>query len=123
MNLCSPLSMKPHGPLSRTVGGWATRDSLAQIGATQQLGEDRLRAIDDGEGEAREPSDLNAVATIGGARNDAADEDDLVVPLLYRDGEIPHARQVFLDLREFQVVRRKQGARSAFAVQVLNPHG
>ena len=41
----------------------------------------------------RQPRHLDAVAPVGRARNDAAQEDDLVVPLRDRDRQVAHARR------------------------------
>ena len=57
--------------------------------------EDGLRAVDHAQREAGKAGDLDAVAAVGGAGNYAANEDDLVVPLLDGDGEVAEAQQVF----------------------------
>ena len=41
-----------------------------------ELGEDRLGAVDDGEGQTRETCDLDAVAAVGSTGDDAANADD-----------------------------------------------
>ena len=65
---------------------------------------------------------MDAVAAVRSAGDDAADENDFIVPLLHGDREVTESRQVLLELSKLLVVGGKQRARAALCspVQVLN---
>lgn len=69
--------------------------------------ENFARAIDDCRREAGEAGNLNSVAAVGGAGDDLADEDDFVVPLLDRYGEIAETREGVRELGQFVIMRRE----------------
>ena len=58
------------------------------------------------------------VAAVSSAGNDAANEDDIVVPLLHRDGEIAQTQEVFFQLGELLIMRGEERARAAGFVAV-----
>ena len=79
----------------------------ARRGTTRRASRSGARRTDRG---AR----CRTAATVRSAGDDPADEHDLVVPLLHRDGEIAQARQRLFQLGEFLVVGAKsvRGPRS-----------
>ena len=72
-------------------GGWESRGGAEDFrfsAAGLQATEDFLGATDDLGGQSGEAGDLNAVAAVRRAGDDAVQEDDLVVPLADGDGEV-----------------------------------
>ena len=70
------------------AGGFAFAGGLGlgAGGVLFEVAEDFLGAVDDGFGEARQLGDLDAVGFVGGAGEDFAEEDDVVVP--FADGDV-----------------------------------
>ena len=83
-----------------------------------EVGENFLRAANDGFRQSREPRDVDPVGTIRRAGNHGAHENDFVVPLAHGDAVIFHSRELVGDARQLVIVRGKKRARTAVAVPV-----
>ncbi len=59
-------------------------------------------------GHAREPRDVDAVAAVGAAFDDAVEEDDLVLPLAHGDVQVFHAGEAGREVGQLVVVRREE---------------
>ena len=80
----------------------------------------RLGAGDDGRRQARQPRDVDAVRTVGGAGSDFVQEYRLAPPLAHPHGVAGEIVQPRGKARELVVVRREQGAATVHRVQVLD---
>ena len=83
-----------------------------------ELGKNGSGAVDHARRQTGEAGDLDAETALGWAGDDAAEEDDIVVPLLHRHGVVAQARQVFFQLGQLLVVGGEEGARPVFGVGV-----
>ena len=68
-------------------------------------------------GNPAEPRDLDPVALVRAARNDLAQENDLLVPFAHRDVEIAHAARVPRQLGQLVIMGREKRARLDLVVQ------
>ena len=69
--------------------------------------------------QAGEARDLDAVALVGAAGDDLAQEDDLLVPFAHGDVVVAHAGAGQLELGQLVVVRGEERARLDFVVQIF----
>jgi hypothetical protein len=74
-----------------------------------EVGEDFLGAFDDRFGDAGEARDLDAVAFVGSALDDFAQENNLVVPFADGDVVVAHARKAAGEFGEFVIMRGEKG--------------
>ena len=92
-------------------GGAAARGKLGGGGLLAlEAGEDDVGAVDDGGGEAGEAGDVDAVALVGGAGDDAAEEDDGVALFADLDGVVFDAGEGGGEVGELVVVGGEEGA-------------
>ena len=84
-----------------------------------EIGQDFAGAFEDGFGEAGEARDLDAVALVGGAGDDFAEEDDVVVPFADRDVAVGHAGAGAGEVGELVVVGGEKRAATGDVVQMF----
>ena len=103
--------------------GAASSDSCARRAracrSALELRHDLARTRDHLLRQAGEPRDVDAVALVRAAGDDAAEEHDLVLVLAHRDRDVAHARARVGERDELVIVRREQRARADRVVQVL----
>ena len=101
------------GELEVVVGGGGGAAALGELGGGGLLafeaGEDDVCAVDDGGGEAGEAGDVDAVAFVGGAGDDAAEEDDGVALLADLNGVVFDAGEGGGEVGELVVVGGEKG--------------
>ena len=102
-------------PLGRLL---ARRDAPAKVLLLQGV-QDFLRALDRLLGQPRQARHLDAVAAVGPAGNDLAQEHDVVALLLHCDPQVPHSRQGLRQFVEVMVVSGEQRLRADAVDDVL----
>jgi hypothetical protein len=96
------------------------RAAILEVAA--EASKDVAGPVNDDGRDAGELRHLNSVALVGGAGNDFAQKDDLVVPLFHRDVEVRDARLRLRQIGDLMVVRgeERDSAAIRMVVQVLD---
>ena len=84
--------------------------------------QDLAGALDHAHRQRGQARDFDAVAAVGGAGLDAAQEQDLVAGFLHRNVQIADAVELSGELGQLVIVRREESFRADVAVDVLD-HG
>ena len=84
-----------------------------------EVGQDFPCSLEDGLGETGQPRNLDAVALVGGAGDDFAEEDDVVVPFADCDVAISHTGAGAGEVGQFVVVGGEEGAAGGDVMKML----